>query len=294
LSGSMRALVIGLVRAARPKQWAKNLLVVAAPGAAGVLGHGSILISVALAVASFCCVASGTYLLNDVSDIESDRRHPLKCQRPIAAGVVSKPVAIGVGVGLVVSGFVLAGIVNWKLLGLLAAYAAVTTSYTLFLKHLPVVDMAVVAFGFMIRAAAGGVAAGVPMSKWFLIVASLGSLFMVAGKRHGEYHEMGSDGAAVRPALGSYSHRFLRAAWMVAACGTIIAYAVWAFKQPLHSLPWSELSIIPFVASVGRYALLLRDGRGSEPENLLLDDRILQLLGVLWVGLFVYGIYLGG
>jgi decaprenyl-phosphate phosphoribosyltransferase len=81
---------------------------------------------------------------------------------------------------------------------------------------------------------------------------------------------------------------------MAAAAGTIVAYAVWAFKQPLHSLPWSELSIIPFALSVFRYALLLRDGRGSEPENLLLDDRILQLLGVLWVGLFVYGIYLGG
>jgi decaprenyl-phosphate phosphoribosyltransferase len=283
-----------LVRAARPKQWAKNLLVVAAPGAAGVLGHASVLVSVALAVASFCCVASGTYLLNDVSDVEADRRHPLKCRRPIAAGVVSKPVAVGVGVSLLVSGFVLAAVVNWKLLALLAAYAVVTTSYTLFLKHLPVVDMAVVAFGFMIRAAAGGIAAGVPMSKWFLIVASLGSLFMVAGKRHGEYHEMGADGAAVRPALGSYSHTFLRAVWMAAAGGTIVAYAVWAFKQPLHSLPWSELSIIPFALSVFRYALLLRDGRGSEPENLLLDDRILQLLGVLWVGLFVYGIYLGG
>lgn len=292
---SPRAVALGLVRAARPKQWAKNILVVAAPGAAGVLTQPAVAVKVLVAFVAFCLLASATYLLNDVADVEADRRHPAKCRRPVAAGTVSVTLAKAVGVGLLVTGFGLAMSVSWQLFALLATYVAVTTCYTYLLKHLPVVDMAVVALGFLIRAAAGGVATGVAMSKWFLIVASLGSLFMVAGKRHGEYHEMGSDGASVRATLASYTPRSLRAVWVLAAIGTIGAYSLWAFSQPLRfvAFPWAELSIIPFSLSVVRYALLLHSGEGSEPENLLLDDRMLQLLGALWLALFVYGVYLG-
>src|SRR4051794_18763381 len=174
----------GIVRALRPKQWLKNVLVLAAPGAAGVLGQGDVLANVALAFVAFCAASSGTYLLNDVRDVEADRLHPRKRARPIAAGTVPGWLAVALAVVLLVAGLVVAASVGVKLLVVLAAYIALTSSYTLWLKHIEVVDIVAIASGFILRAVAGGAAAGVPLSRWFIIVASFGSLFIVAGKRH--------------------------------------------------------------------------------------------------------------
>jgi len=186
-----QSLPVSLLRAARPKQWMKNVLVAAAPGAAGVLGQRRVLEHTALAFVAFCLVASGTYLLNDVRDIESDRRHPTKQRRPIAAGDVPEGLAIVVGIIVIAAGLAVGVAVNWKFSVVLGVYMAITVAYTVRLKHVTVVDIAAVASGYVIRAVAGGVAVPVPISEWFLIVAAAGSLFMVAGKRHGEHLDLG-------------------------------------------------------------------------------------------------------
>lgn len=284
-----------LLRAARPKQWVKNLLVFAAPGAAGVLTEATALSSAAGAFGAFCLVASGTYLLNDARDAEADRAHPRKRHRPVAAGAVSVPLAVGAGAALLVAGFAVAAAVSIGLLGLAALYVAIGAAYTLWLKEVAVVDIAVVASGFIIRAVAGGVAAGVPISRWFLIVASFGSLFMVAGKRHGEHLDLGPERGTVRATLSEYSREYLRFVWTMASAVTVTAYCLWAFEQAgsMSGVPWYELSIIPFVLFMLRYALLLGNGRGSAPEDLVLGDRGLQLSALVWVLVFAAGVYVG-
>ena len=291
-----RSLATALLRTARLRQWAKNVLVVAAPGAAGVLTQPSALLTVALAVVAFCLVSSGTYFINDARDADADRRHPTKRERPVAAGIVPVRMAVGAGIGLLALGFAVALAVGAPFLAAVAGYVALTTSYTLWLKHVAVLDLAVVAGGFFIRAIAGGVATGVPFSRWFLIVAAFGSLFMVAGKRHGEHLDLGPEGAEVRTTLGHYSREYLRYVWTLASGVTLAAYCLWAFEEAEASAgaPWFELSIIPFVLAILRYALMLEQGRGSAPEEIVLGDRTLQGIGLVWATLFACGVYLAG
>lgn len=294
-AGRRGSLVGALVREARPKQWTKNVLLLAAPGAAGRLTELSVATDVLLGVVAFCLTASGVYYLNDVRDVESDRVHPTKSRRPIAAGEIPLRLAVAVGIGLFVAGAAVGLLVDWRLLVVLGLYVLITTAYSLRLKHVPVVDLVVVAAGFLIRAVAGGVAASVLLSPLFLLVAAFGSLFMVAGKRHGEFMEMGAERASTRASLAAYSDAYLRYVWSIASAVTMVGYSLWAFQlsQGLSQPLWYELSVAPFVIALLRYAYLVEGGRGGEPEELVLGDRQLQLFGLVWVLLFAGGVYLG-
>ncbi|MDP9075143.1 MAG: decaprenyl-phosphate phosphoribosyltransferase [Actinomycetota bacterium] len=295
LAGWRSTVAGGLVRTARPKQWLKNVLVFAAPGAAGVLRHGDVLVDALAAFAIFCLVASGVYFLNDALDVESDRLHPRKCRRPVAAGVIGVGQAVAIGAALVGAGLVLAALVGWRVLVVMGAYVGVQVAYTLWLKHEPVFDLAAVASGFVLRAIAGGVAAGVPISEWFLIVATFGSLFMVTGKRVTEYVNLGEGRADVRASLAGYSVAFLRSVLVMSMTVTVTAYCLWAFenvKAHEHgSAIWFQLSIVPFTLAMLRYGLDIDQGRGGEPEDLVLTDRLLQILGLAWIAVFALGVY---
>jgi len=284
----------GLLRAARPRQWIKNVLVFAAPGAAGISLTAAKLAPVLGAFAAWCLVSSGTYLINDALDAEADRLHPRKRLRAVASGVVPVGTARVVGVALLLVG---AGLpAAWGapgVTGVLVLYAVITQSYSLWLKEMAIVDLACVASGFVLRAISGGVAAHVAISNWFLIVASFGSLFMVAGKRHAEHLDLREGRGAHRATLEEYSLGFLNYVRAVSSAVTITAYCLWAFeKAKLAGDPvLFQLSIIPFVMAILRYALLLDAGRGGAPEEVVLGDRTLQVLGLLWVALFAAGVY---
>jgi decaprenyl-phosphate phosphoribosyltransferase len=282
-----------VLRALRPKQWAKNVLVVAAPGAAGVLSEGHVVGKVVLAFVAFCLISSATYLLNDVRDLESDRLHPTKRLRPIAAGELGVPQALGLGVLLLVAGFAVAAVVRLEFLIVAVVYIAITASYTFWLKQIAVVDIVAIASGFILRAVAGGVAADVPLSRWFLIVASFGSLFVVSGKRHGEHIDLGDEGAEVRPTLGAYSRNYLQYVWTMTSGVTVAAYCLWAFEMAPknETVPFYELSIVPFVTFILRYAMLLEQGHGGAPEDVVLGDRTLLVLTAVWAALFGAGVY---
>jgi decaprenyl-phosphate phosphoribosyltransferase len=282
-----------VLRALRPKQWAKNVLVVAAPAAAGVLSHGHVLGKVALAFVAFCLVSSATYLLNDVRDLESDRLHPTKRNRPIAARELSVPHAVALGLLLLAGGLAIAAVVRLEFLIVAIVYIAITASYTMWLKHIAVVDIVAIASGFILRAVAGGVAADVPLSRWFLIVASFGSLFVVSGKRHGEHIDLGDEGAEVRPTLGAYSRNYLQYVWTMTSGVTVAAYCLWAFEMAPHNetVPFYELSIVPFVTFILRYAMLLEQGHGGAPEDVVLGDRTLLVLAAVWAVVFGAGVY---
>lgn len=286
----------GLLRSVRPLQWAKNLLVFAAPGAAGVLDNWPELGHALLAFVAFCLAAGGVYLWNDSLDVEADRRHPTKRFRPIAAGIITVRNGQLVGSVLLAAGCGVAGLTGrWQTVGILVTYVVTTILYSVWLKHVAVVDLVVVASGFVLRAAAGAVAVDVEMSKWFVLCTVFGSLFIVTGKRYAELREMGADAGDVRPTLAAYTPGYLRVVLTMSCSAAVISYCQWAFetKELANSdLPFYELSIVPMLTALLRYALVLEDGHGAAPEEVFANDRVLQLLGLAWVVLFGLGVYL--
>jgi len=272
-----------LVRAMRPHQWIKNLLVVAAPLAAGELRDPDVLIASLLALISFCAAASAVYLINDTADRDMDRLHPTKRLRPVASGALPVRVAL-VAAGVLV---VVAVLVGWLaapgLAVLVAAYIVMQVLYAVRLKHEPVLDISIVAAGFLMRAVAGGIAASLPLSQWFLLVSGFGSLFIVAGKRYSELHTLGSE-SGTRRSLVRYTDTYLRFVWSTAAGATVISYSLWAFEQaPGADFPWHTISIAPFVMGMLRYAVDVDAGTAAEPEDIVYRDRVLQLIGLFWL-----------
>jgi len=282
-----------ILRTARPKQWIKNVLVFAAPAAAGVLDEPDQLLRTLVAFVAFCLAASGTYFFNDALDAHADRMHPTKQHRPVAAGHISERLAKVIGVILVVLGIVVAvPVQNGELAAVVAGYVALTLTYSAWLKHEPVVDLGAVAAGFVIRAIAGGVATGVDISDWFLIVAGGASLFMVTGKRYAEQIELGDASGAHRATLTAYSRGYLSYVRAVASSVAIMAYCLWAFESAAKtgSQTWFEISIVPFVLAILRYAHVIEQGGGGAPEEIVLSDRIIQVLGLLWIATFAIGV----
>jgi len=294
--------VHGLIRLARPRQWIKNLLVFVAPGAAGVLFHSTVLWHASAAFGIFCIAASGTYYLNDARDAEADRRHPTKRSRPVASGVVPVRLALALGAILMGSSIGLGALLaGWHLSVVMGAYVAIQLAYSAGLKNEPVLDLACVSAGFILRAVAGGVATSVPLSNWFLIVVSFGSLLVVTGKRSGEKQllaEGDGDDAAIRQTLGLYTPSFLSTVRTLSAAVTVSAYCLWAFERasqvhPGHDPVWFQLTIIPFVIALLHVLRLFDSGAGAAPEELALKDHRLQIYGAVWLGLFAIGAYAG-
>jgi len=283
----------GLLRAARPKQWLKNVLVLAAPLAAGTLLQAGTPAKIALAFVAFSLAASGIYLVNDTVDAPADRAHPVKRERPIAAGVVSPRLAVSVAVVLMLAGLGVAALVNVNLLIVVAVYLAAQLSYCFWLKRQPVLDICIVASGFLLRAIGGGVAAELPLSQWFLLAASFGSLFMVAGKRYAEYRLTEHTGTETRTSLNGYTASYLRFVWGLSATILIMTYGLWAFeiRAAHHNSVWSVISLAPFVVAVLRYAVDVDTGNGGEPEDIAVSDRVLQVLGLVWLATLVLAVY---
>lgn len=280
-----------LLVAARPRQWPKNLLVLAAPAAAGVLIDHAVVL--AGAVLCFVVASAGVYLVNDVVDVEADRGHERKKDRPVASGTLSVGVALGVGVGALVLPVAAAVFLmrDPRFALAIGVYVVISVTYSLWLKRIAVVDMLAVAAGFIIRSVAGGILIDVPISKWFVIVVSFGSLFIVAGKRYSEH--AGKDTGHQRVSLEAYSSRYLGDVRSISAAVTLLGYCLWAFERAegARGWIWIELSIIPFLAIVLRYALIVEDGEGEFPEEILLSDRFVVVASVILGALLAMGIY---
>ena len=282
-----------LLRTARPRQWLKNVLVVAAPLSAGMITEDSIALAVAMTFIAFCLAASSIYMFNDVQDADADRLHPQKQFRPVANGDLPPSTALTAAVVLAIAGLGLGFAIDVALGITVLTYLALQVGYARWLKAVAVVELAVVSSGFLLRAVAGGVAADVPLSPWFLIVASFGSLFVVAGKRFSELRSIGNT-AGTRRALEEYSESYLRFVWGLAAAVTITAYSLWAFEtSTTGDIDWRAFSVAPFVVGLLRYAADIDRGVAGEPEDALLRDRVLLAIGAAWVVVFAIGVYAG-
>jgi len=282
-----------LLRACRPRQWIKNTLVLTAPIAAGVAFQPRALLQMLVAVIAFCVAASGIYLVNDAVDAEADRAHSTKRLRPVASGELSVRAAWTGALVLLPAALVISAILTWQLFVVIAIYEVIQLWYCLGMKHEPVIELASVASGFLLRAIAGGVATHVQLSQWFLIAAGFGSLFMAAGKRYAEIRLVQDAGVEIRPVLERYTPTYLRFVWTMSAGVLVTTYALWAFSMG-QATPneWSVVSIVPFVVALLRYAVDVDSGAAGEPEEVVLHDRMLLLLGGIWVVCLMASVYL--
>ena len=286
------------LRAIRPQQWTKNLIVFAAPLFAFQLTLDS-LVQGGLAFMLFCCVSSSFYLLNDVVDVEADRQHPVKRNRPIAAGLISVPVAIAMALGLLT----FSQVVSWhqsSALGLtLIAYALLQVAYNLKLKHVALLDLFAIASGFILRAWAGAVVVGVTLSPWFLLCTAMLALFLGIEKRKAELRVLELSNRKTRSVLQYYSMPLLTRMEGIVSTAATMSYALWSAGPALQgaSTAWM-LCTLPFVLyGIFRYQLLsvppektfagdvsLNPTTTTErPEDVLLKDRPIQLTLVGWV-----------
>ena len=287
-------MIRAIVKEARPTQWAKNVLVFAAPGALGVLDDPSVLARTFVVFVAFCAVASGTYYWNDIKDVEQDRLHPKKRSRPIASGALPLGVARVIGTVLLLGGPVLAAFVRLQAGGVLAIYAVLTIAYSTRLKHIALLDLAIVASGFVLRAMSGAVGTNTPMSNWFVLCTTFGSFFIVAGKRFAELLEMGDDAGSTRASLRAYSLPYLRQLLTVSCTATVVTYCMWALEDASHAdqgIPWHGLSIVPMVLALFRYLMVLENGGGGAPEEVFTKDRTIQMYGFAWVVVYGLAVY---
>ena len=290
----MHQVVLGLVRSARPRQWLKNVLVLAAPLAAGRILDPAVWLPIALAFVLFSAASAGIYLVNDLLDVREDRAHPSKRFRPIASGVVPVPVAWAAAAVLLVAAPAVAAVttpIGFSIT--ILVYELVQLSYCIWLKHVVVIDLVIVSSGFLLRAIGGAAVIAIAPSQWFLLVASFGSLFMVAGKRYSEKKSVDQSSGQTRRSLQGYSESYLRFVWVSSVSVALVAYSLWAFELGAAEVfPLTTITIVPFGVALLRYAYIVDSGKAGAPEDVVLGDRQLQVLGALWFLCFLGAILL--
>lgn len=297
VAGPPANLVVGVIKAIRPRQWVKNVLVAAAPLAAwGTYAHYNyrdVVIQIAVAFVVFSLGASSIYLINDVRDVEADRQHPTKQFRPIAAGVVPEWLAYTLSAVLAAMSLGIAWLLTPNLALVMAVYIGMQLGYCFGLKHQAVIDLSIVSSAYLIRAIAGGAATNTHLSQWFLLVVAFGSLFQAAGKRYAELQLAERTGAKIRRSLENYTSTYLRFVWTLSATAVVVCYGLWAFERDHGRAGWFVVSMIPFTIAILRYAVDVDGGVAGEPEEIALRDRVLQVLFLAWIGTIGVAVALG-
>jgi decaprenyl-phosphate phosphoribosyltransferase len=297
VAGPPANLVVGVVKAMRPRQWVKNVLVLAAPlaawGADAHYDYRKVLVQIAVAFVVFSLGASSIYLVNDVRDVEADRQHPTKRFRPIAAGVVPEWLAYTLSAVLGVMSLGIAWLLTPNLALVMAVYIGMQLGYCFGLKHQAVIDISIVSSAYLIRAIAGGAATNTHLSQWFLLVVAFGSLFQAAGKRYAELQLAERTGAKIRRSLENYTSTYLRFVWTLSATAVVVCYGLWAFERDHGKAGWFVVSMVPFTIAILRYAVDVDGGVAGEPEEIALRDRVLQVLFLAWIGTIGVAVALG-
>jgi decaprenyl-phosphate phosphoribosyltransferase len=290
---SAAAWLFAAVRETRPRQWPKNLLVFAAPLAAGSLGSHYGLYALFAAV-SFLCASAAVYIINDTMDVERDRRHPVKRHRPIASGALpvrhavvlaAAATVVAAGVGLVIGAPLLTAAA--------VAYLCLQFLYSVRLKHVPYVEMVLVASGFLLRVLGGAAATRVPVSVWFLLVCSLGALGVAVAKRYTELTSLGGEAARHRPVMRWYSAHVLRVAQIVVGAGMIATYLTWAWGESDGTRLWHVVSAVPLLLALVRFGMLTGHKSVRQVEDMIMRDGPMVACEVVWLGLFCVGLYAG-
>jgi decaprenyl-phosphate phosphoribosyltransferase len=280
------------IRTTRPRQWPKNLLVFAAPLAAGSLGRDHGFDYALLAMFAFAWASSAVYLVNDVVDVERDRRHPVKRNRPIASGALPERHAVVLAVLATVFAVGAGAAIREPLLVLtIVVYLCESFLYSFWLKHVPFVEMVLVATGFLLRVLGGAAATHVALSIWFLLVCSLGALGVAIAKRYTELTSLGDDALRHRPVMRWYRPGMLRVGQLVVGLGMLATYLMWAVSETTAARPWHLLSALPLAAALIRFGALTARRTVRPVEDLIMRDAIMLCFEVAWLVLFCVGLY---
>ena len=276
----------------RPRQWPKNLLVFAAPLAGASLGRDDGLGYALLAMFAFGCASAAVYFVNDVADVERDRRHPVKQNRPIASGALPEQHAVVLAV-LAALFAVGAGVVIREplLVATVSGYLCLSVLYSFRLKHVPFVEMLIVASGFVLRVLGGAAATHVKPSVWFLLVCSLGALGVTVAKRYTELTSLGADAVKHRPAMRWYRPGMLRITQVTIGAGMLATYLMWALGENSAARPWHLASALPLAAAVVRFGVLSARRTVRPVEDLITRDVVMMCCEVAWLALFCVGLY---
>jgi decaprenyl-phosphate phosphoribosyltransferase len=280
------------VMTTRPRQWPKNLLVFAAPLAGASLGRNDGFGYALVAMFAFGCASAAVYFVNDVADVERDRRHPVKRNRPIASGALPEQHAVALAV-LAALFAVGAGVVIREplLVATASAYLCSSFLYSFKLKHVPFVEMLIVASGFLLRVLGGAAATHVKPSVWFLLVCSLGALGVAVAKRYTELTSLGADAVRHRPVMRWYRPGMLRVAQVAIGIGMLATYLMWALSEKSGVRPWHLASGLPLGFALIRFGVLTARRTVRPVEDLITRDAVMLCCEVAWLILFCIGLY---
>jgi decaprenyl-phosphate phosphoribosyltransferase len=281
-----------VVRTTRPRQWSKNLLVFAAPLAGATVGRPLGLAYAAVAAVAFGCASAAVYFANDVLDVERDRRHPVKRSRPIASGslpirhawaLAAVAALIAIGAGFAIGEPMLSAVTG--------AYLVSSFFYSARGKHIPYLEMVLVASGFVLRVLAGAVVTHVPPSPWFLCVCSLGALSVAVAKRFAEMTSLGADATKHRPVLRWYRAGAIRVLQGVLAVAMVGTYVMWAAGESAATRAWHVASALPLSLALARFASLTGRRTVRPVEDLITRDGLMLGCELAWLALFIVGLY---
>jgi len=273
------------VKTMRPRQWTKNVFVFAALVFDKQLFNPESFLRTLAGFGLFCLISSSVYIFNDIADVEADRGHPEKRNRPIASGALSLSAAWAAGIGLLVLTLGLAYLLAPGFEAVIVIYFLLNLAYTKWLKHVPIVDVLVIAAGFVLRVHAGVTLIEVQrFSPWLYVVMTLLSLFLGFGKRRAELALLAQGAGSHRKALDGYTLPLLDQYIMIVSGTTIVAYSLYTFSAPNLPDNHSMMLTIPFaVYAIFRYLYLIEIERaGGAPEEILLSDRPFQIAMLLW------------
>jgi 4-hydroxybenzoate polyprenyltransferase len=286
-------MLLAILKTMRPRQWTKNAFVFAALVFDGKLFHPTFLLRTLAGFGLFCLISSAVYIFNDLMDVEADRQHPVKKNRPIASGRLLVPVAVAAGIFLALGSIVTGYFLAWQFALTLLVYFAMMLAYSKWLKHVLILDVLILAAGFVLRVHGGTTLIVVErFSPWLYVLMTLLALYLGFGKRRAELALLAEDATNHRKVLDGYTIPLLDQFITIVSGMTIVAYSLYTFFRPEAPTNHALMLTIPFVVyAIFRYLYLVQVKKiGGEPEEILLTDRPLQISIVLW-GLSILAVF---
>jgi decaprenyl-phosphate phosphoribosyltransferase len=287
---------VAYIKLLRPKDWAKNLFLFIPLFFAGEFTDVDKILKLLLGFIAFSAIASSIYIMNDYRDIEDDRKHPKKCKRPLASGEVSKPAAIVIAAILIICGFTLAYFIREKFLFVLAIYFVINFGYSFGLKNIPILDIILLAAGFVLRVKAGSVIAIIPLSEWIIIMVFLLALFMAIGKRRDDVILKISSGVDMRKSIKGYNLELLNTLLALICAVIIVSYFMYTMSPETnarlgtHRLYYTCLFVMAGIMRYLQIIFVVADS--GSPTKILYKDRFIQIVLLLWVASYIAIIYM--
>ena len=286
---------VSIIKLMRLHQYVKNFFIFLPLFFAMKITDIGLLSNAFIAFIAFSLTASAIYTFNDYHDIEEDRQHPKKKDRPLASGVISKSQAIIVMSVLFVSGFILMALLSFKAAGVLAVYVVLNIAYSVSLKHISILDVNIIAIGFVLRLFIGSVVTDIYLSKWIIIMTFLLALFMALAKRRDDVLIFLDSGKRMRKVIDGYNLQFLDTAMAIMASVVIVAYTLYTTSSEVESRLNSEhlyLTVFFVILGIMRYLKIVFVHKNSgSPSKIITSDRFMQLTLLGWVGIFIWILY---